>query len=246
MNKQSFTTICLALLLCTTAIAQDNNLNRAEVAAIKNKLVAVRQALGGDPQGFALESEDYDLPTNFNPAGKGKYWPLTSNVYLNYTDKAVQDFEANSEQAAADFQAKYMAAVMSGNEAAMQSAMSGMMQSQNPADVKEDMSINVQFNMNPMAGIDPDGVLFERPGVIALKDYDVANESGQLVVYVDPVKLRETQTLSQVDLSTPQDGVENRIGVFNVEITLRGGVADIEALAQRLDTDAVLAVIDSR
>lgn len=246
MNKQSFTTICLALLLCTSAIAQQNNLNRAEVGIIKNKLVAVRQALGGDPAGYALESESFDLPTYFNPAGKGKFWPITSSTYMNYTDKAVQDAEANAEQAAAEFQAKYTAAVMSGNEAAMQAAMMGMMQAGNPAEAKEDLSVNVQFNMNPMAGIDPDGVLFEKPGVIALKDYQVGNQSGQLVVYVDPVKLRETETLSQVDLSTPQNGVDNRIGVFNVQITLRGAVADIEAVAQRLDTDAVLAVVDSR
>jgi len=245
MRTQPFTALCLLLLTFTSAVAQDNNLNRAEVGTIKNKLVAVRQALGGDPAGFALESEDYDLPTNFNPAGKGKYWALTSNVYLNYTDKAVQDFQANSEQAAADFQAKYMAAVMSGNEAAMQAAMAGMMQASNPAEAKQDMTINVQFNMNPMAGIDPDGVLFEKPGVIALKDYDVANESGQLVVYFDPVKLRETETLSRVDLSLPQSGVDNRVGVYNVEITLRGAVADIEAVAQGMNTDAVLAVIDS-
>ncbi|MDH4126512.1 MAG: hypothetical protein OEW64_11895 [Gammaproteobacteria bacterium] len=245
MNKKSFTALCLVLLLLGSAMAQDTNLNRAEVGVIKNKLVAVKQALGGDPDGYALDTEEYDLPTNFSSAGKGKYWALTSNVYLNYTDKALKDFEANSEQAAADAQAQYMAAVMSGNQAAMQAAMAGMMQAGTPGEAKEDLSVNVQFNMNPMAGIDPDGVLFEKPGVIALKDYDVANSSGQLVVYFDPVKLRETETLSQVDLSLPQGGVSNRTGVFNIQVTLRGPVASIEALAQRMDTGAVLSLIDS-
>ena len=245
MNKQPLIALCFALLMFTSAMGQQNNLNRAEVGTIKNKLVAVRAALGGDPAGYALETENYDLPTYFNPAGKGKFWPITSSVYLEYTDKAVQDAEANSEQAAAEFQAKYTAAVMSGNQAAMQAAMASMMQAGNPAEAKEDMSISVQFNMSPMAGIDPDGVLFEKPGVIALKDHEVGNQTGQVVVYVDPVRLRETQTLSQVDLRTPENGVANRTGVFNVEITLRGAVADIEAVAQGMNTDAVLAVIDS-
>ncbi len=237
------------LFFSSTANAQDNTgLNRAEVAAVKAKLVAVQTALGGNPQGYALESEEFDLPTNFNPAQKGKFWPITSNVYLRFTDKAIQDAEANAEQAAADFQARYMAAMMSGNEAAMEAAMQEMMQAQNAGGsaVKEDMTVNIQFNMNPYAGIDPDGVLFEKSGVIALADSDVSNTSGQVYVYFDPVALRETETLSKVELRTPQDGVSNRSGVFNVTITLNGATEDIKSLAQGIDTSAVLAVIDSQ
>jgi hypothetical protein len=49
-----------------------------------------------------------------------------------------------------------------------------------------------------------------------------------------------------VELRTPQDGVSNRSGVFNVTITLNGGVEDIKSLAQGINTGAVLAVIDSQ
>jgi hypothetical protein len=249
MRIYSIGSFCLALFLLSTALAQDNTgLNRAEVAAVKSKLVAVRTALGGDPQGYALESEDFDLPTNFNPAQKGKFWPITSAVSLRFTDKAIQDAQANSEQAAADFQARYMAAVMSGNQAAMEAAMQEMMQAQNGGGsaVKEDMTITVQFNMNPYAGIDPDGVLFEKSGVIALVDDSVSGTNSQVVVYFDPIALRETETLSKVELRTPQDGVSNRSGVFNVTVTLYGALEDIKSVAQRISTSAVLAVIDSQ
>jgi hypothetical protein len=249
MRVHSIGSFCLSLLLVSVAIAQDNNgLNRPEVAAIKAKLVAVRAATGGEPSGYALESEDFSLPTKFNPARDGKFWPITSSVYLRFTDKAVQDAQANSEQAAADFQARYMAAVMSGNETAMQAAMSEMMQAQNGdgSATKEDMAVNIQFNMNPYAGIDPDGVLFDKPGVIALASSDVQNQSGQVVIYFDPVALRETETLARVELSTPQDGVSNRSGVFNVTISLNGPVDEIQALAKNINTSAVLAVIDSQ
>jgi hypothetical protein len=131
---------------------------------------------------------------------------------------------------------------------AMQAAMSEMMQAQNGvgSETKEDMMVNIQFNMNPYAGIDPDGVLFEKPGVIALASSDVQNQSGQVVVYFDPVALRETETLARVELSTPQDGVSNRSGVFNVTISLNGPVDEIQALAKNINTSAVLAVIDSQ
>jgi hypothetical protein len=116
-----------------------------------------------------------------------------------------------SEVAAVDSQARYMSAMMSGNQAAMEAAMQEMMQASNGAGstVKEELTVNIQFNMNPYAGIDPDGVLFEKSGVIALADSDVSNSSGQVYVYFDPVALRETETLSKVELSTPQDGVSN-------------------------------------
>ncbi|MDA1063706.1 MAG: hypothetical protein O2907_05115 [Proteobacteria bacterium] len=209
--------------------------------------MAVRTAVGGDPQGYALESEEFDLPTNFNPAQNGKFWPITSSVSLRFTDKAIQDAEANAEQAAADFQARYLAAAMSSNQAAMEAAMQEMMRAESgDGTIKEDMNVNVQFNMNPYAGIDPDGVLFEKSGVIALVDDSVSGTNSQVVVYFDPIALRETETLSKVELRTPQEGVSNRSGVFNVTVTLYGALEDLKSLAQGIDTSAVLAVIDSQ
>jgi hypothetical protein len=52
--------------------------------------------------------------------------------------------------------------------------------------------------------------------------------------------------LSKVELRTPQDGVSNRSGVFNVTVTLYGALEDIKSAAQGIDTSAVLAVIDSQ
>jgi len=228
--------------------AQDTSLKRNEVASIKAKLVAVQQAMGSVPTGYALESEDFNLPTDAFPSRAGNYWPVTSGVWLRYTDQAVQDAEANREQFEADFQQRYVAAMMSGNQEAAQAALAEMMRVQNGdgSMPKEDMSVDVQFNVNPQTGIDPDAVFFEKPGVIALTNYDTARKSGQLVVYFDPVALRETETLSKVELKTPDDGVKNRAGVYNVTISLNGEVADMESWVGNFDTKAVLAVIDSQ
>ncbi len=64
--------ICFALLLATAAGAQESrSLTRSEVAAIKAKIVAVQGAMGADPAGYLKESEDFNLPTDFNPAQGG-------------------------------------------------------------------------------------------------------------------------------------------------------------------------------
>ena len=117
MKIQPVSGVCLALFLVATAGAQETNLTRSEVAAIKAKIVTVQQAMGGDPSGYLKESEDFNLPTDSNPAQGGKYWPITSGVSLRYTDRGAAEGQANMEKAAAEFQAKMAAAVASGNVA---------------------------------------------------------------------------------------------------------------------------------
>ena len=66
---------------------QSTSLTRSEVTAIRAKLVAVQQAMGADPAGYLKESEDFDLPTDFNPAKDGKFWPITSSIQLGTRTK---------------------------------------------------------------------------------------------------------------------------------------------------------------
>jgi hypothetical protein len=97
------TGLALALVFVTSAFAQDTALTRTEVAAIRAKLVTVQQAMG-EPAGYLKESEDFSLPTDFNPAQAGKYWPITSGISMRFTDRAAAEGAANAEQAGADFQ----------------------------------------------------------------------------------------------------------------------------------------------
>ena len=237
----------LILSLGSVALAQ-NNLPRPEVAQVKAKLGAVVAAMGDAPAGYVKEPEDFNLPTEFSPAqAKDKFWPISSSVSVNYTDQGVQDAQATADQASEDFEARYAAALASGDPNAIARMTQEMLKISSLAaaaafssDAKEDMSVYIQFNGNPYAAIDPDGVLFERPGVIALVDLP---ERKEVVVYLDPIALKETETLSSFTLSTPDDGVGNRIGVYNITITLDGEPEDIEAFAQSFDTDAMLAQI---
>jgi hypothetical protein len=242
---------CLALLIGSGAFAQSNtNLTRQEVAAIKSKLVAVQTAMGADPAGYIKDSEDFNLPTDFSPAQEGKFWPIGASVYLRYTDRAVKELEAEMEAWSQRYAAAAATAATDPN--ALIKATEEMQRfqqraaAQATAPQKEPLNVNVQLNGGGYTSIDPDGVVFESPGVIALRDADVDGERGTVTVYLDPVSLRETETLSSVELKTPDDGVSNKTGIFNITISLQGAVADAEAWAQSFDKAAILAVIDSQ
>lgn len=251
-NEMRWLTLILVLVCSNLAFAQETGLDRSEVAGIKQKLVTVQKALGGDPEGYTLESEDFNLPTEFNPAQDGKFWPITSGVSLRFGDKTSKDSQASAEQAGADFQAKYAAAIASGDYGAMEKMMEEMQAvSQQAAAAamapqKQPMTVNVQFNTGGGTGIDPDAVVFEKAGVIAIRKKKLNDEHGTLWVYIDPVALKDTTRLSRIDMNIPSDGVTNKTGVFNITIQADGTLSDLEAWAHKMDMDAMLSVIDSR
>jgi hypothetical protein len=248
MTIRPASALCLTFVLAATAAAQETSLNRSEVAALKAKLVTVQQAMGADPSGYLKESEDFGLPTDFNPAEGGKFWPITSGITLRYTDRASTEGQANAKAAAEEFQAKYAAAIAAGNFEAVGKLTEELTKMQaaamTPAVKKEPMDVYVQFNQNPIVGIDPDAVVLEQAGVIVLRDKQVSSEKGNVTVYIDPVALRATQELSKIELRTAQDGVANRTGVYHIVIQLSGAVADAEAWVKTFDLGKMLGVID--
>jgi hypothetical protein len=231
-----------------TAAAQSTSLTRSEVTAIRAKLVAVQQAMGADPAGYVKESEDFSLPTDFNPAEGGKFWPITSSIRLRYVDKVSTEGRAAAERAAQEMQTKYAAAAASGNVEALQKLVQDVQQLQAAAmapPVKQTpMDVYVQLNQNPTVGIDPADVVLERAGVIALRDKQVVGDKGSVTVYVDPVALANSSDLAKIELQTAQDGVGSKIGVYHVVISLNGAVPDLEAWAKTFDYGPILGVID--
>jgi len=240
--------------LATTALAQSTSLTRSEVAAIKAKLVAVQQAIGAEPAGYIKETEDFSLPTDFNPntSQPGKFWPISSSLQMRFTDRGVKEGNASAESAAEDFQRRYAAAIAAGNFEAVAKMAEEMTRIQQAATAaalnptkKEPMDVYVQLNQNPSVGIDPDAVVLEQRGVIALRDANNnADGKGRVTVYVDPVALKATEELSKIELRTADDGMPNKAGVYHVVIQLNGTLADAEAWAKTFNYGSILGVID--
>jgi hypothetical protein len=245
--------LALALVLTAPAVAQDTALTRSEVTAIRAKLVAVQQAMG-EPAGYLKESEDFNLPTDFNPntSQGGKFWPITSSISMRFTDRAAAEGTANAEKAAEEFQAKYAAAIASGDGTAIERMLAEMQSIQAAALAsatatrKDPLQVYVQFNMNPTVGIDPEAVVLEQEGVIALRQKELNSDTGQVTVYLDPVALKAPGDLARFELRTDQNGVGNKTGLYHIVIQANGSVPDIESWIGDFDYAAMLAVFDAR
>ena len=239
----------LLALASAGALSQDEkSLTRDEVSVVKKKLVAVFEAMG-QPAGYSVEHENYNLPTEaYGNSGSGKYNLIGASASREFgtekqTEEANKDFQKEYQKKMAEAQAKGDYVAMSKLAQEMQQK-AGQMQMKATESHKEPVRVSVSFNSNPGAVIDPDMVVFEHPGVIALKS-GVENGSERIDIYVDPVALRETKQLSRVDLKLPPDGVAKRTAVLCAAIDVTGPVAEIETWVKRIDLKKILSQIDA-
>jgi len=248
--------VFLSVVLGSAASAQSPaNLTRSEVAGLKAKVQAVQAAMG-EPAGYTREDEDdFYLPTEASPAERGKFWPVSPSVQMRFTDAGVVSAQETAESAQAAFMQRYAAAIASGNAEVIEKMLLEMQQLQGaavaaalaPTAKKEDISVSITLNGTGGATIDPDAVVLEQHGVIALREKDdAAGESGRVTIYLDPVTLADTEELSRIDLQGPEGGVGNKTAIVTAIIYLDGGLADLESWVADFDYDAILGVIDPR
>lgn len=241
----------LLIMFCQARAQDEQSLTRDEVAVIKKKLVSVLEALGQPPAGYEVERESFSLPTEtYRVKESGRYNLLGASATREYgsgksAERANKDFGKEYEKKMAEAQAKgdFEAMAMLAQE--MQKK-AGAMQLKAVEGKKEPITVNVHFNSNPGAAIDPDAVVLEKPGVIALRaNTDVSSERGNVQVYFDPVSLKDTKQLSRVNMKEPEGGVSKRTTILNATIDFSGPTAELGPWAKRIDAKKVLAQIDA-
>ena len=254
--KSATLAIFTALVLSPFAAYPDETqLTRDEVTVIKRKLVAVAESLGQPPAGYSKQDESYDLPTSASKMGAtGAFYPLHASAHLKFGGGGDTMAKKSQKEIEAEYKKKMMAAQAKGDYQEMgkvaQEMQQKMGQSQMAAEEskKEPVDISVQFNSNPGQTIDPDAVVFEKPGVIALKFKTGGDEDKvRIAVYCDPVHLKDTKTLSRVELSDKENkGVAKKNAVLNITIEMTGPAAVVEAWTKGIATGSVLGLIDGK
>lgn len=244
----------LTALFLGFAVAQDNNvpLTRDEVSTVKKKLVNALDAIGQPPAGYSKEKENFNLPTDvYKNRETGLFYPVNGSADRTFgseknAEKSNKDLQKEYEKKIAEAQAKgdYQALMQATQE--MQKK-AGEMQLKTIEGKKEPIEVTVHINSNSNASIDPDAVVFERSGVIALKaKNDGTDEKDRIDVYFDPISLKDTKQLSKVDTKMPENGVNSKTAIYTVTIEFYGPSADIEAWAKKVDTGKVLAQINGK
>jgi hypothetical protein len=250
MKRSIFLFLMSGVFLSTALAQKEVPLLRDEVSMFKKKLVTMFDALGEVPAGYSKEDEDFNLPTEAYPGrSAGKFNPVHCSATRTCgTEKAVAKTNANLEK---EYKKKMMEAQAKGDYMAMQKLAQEMQQKMGQTQVqavdshKEPIDISVSLNAFTGATIDPDAVVLEKPGMIALKREDeVGSGKGTITVYFDPVSLKDTKQLSSVRLESPEAGISKRSGVLTATIELRGPLVEIEPWVKRIDTKKVLSLID--
>ena len=247
---RSLSLLVIPVLFLATGDARtqdEKSLTRDEVSVIKKKLVAVLEALG-QPAGYSVEHEGFNLPTAaYKNSNNSKYNLISASADRKFgTEKKTED---ESKDIQKEYQKKVAEAQAKGDYAAMSKLAMEMQQKAGALQLKatethkEPIQVNVWLNSNPNAVIDPDAVVFEHPGVIALKS-NAENGTERIAVYFDPVSLRETKQLSRVDLKQPEDGGARRTLVLSVSLEVTGPVPEIEPWVKKVDSKKVLSQID--
>jgi hypothetical protein len=253
MNRTAIVSLLAACLLGVghPRAQEENSLNRDEVSQIKKKLVAAFEALGSAPAGYAMERESYNLPTQASKVQEtGRWYPTGSSADREYgTEKAAK---AQSKSMEKEYEKKFAEAQAKGDYQELARLAQEMQKKAGEANLKavetkkEPINVDVNFNYGSGATIDPDAVVFEKPGVIALRSTDGGEtEKVRVTVYFDPVSLKNTKQLSRVEMKTPEGGITRRSSVLNITIQLHGPTAEVEAWAKKIDTGKVLAQIDA-
>jgi hypothetical protein len=225
-------------------------LTRDEVSVIKKKLVAALDAIGQPPAGYAKEEEDFSMPTDANKNHEsGLFDPAYASGRRNFgsgksTEKSQKEFEKDYQKRIAEAQAKgdYEAIAKISQEIQKKS---GEMQMKAIEGKKVPIEVHVNTNSSGGEAIDPDAVLFEKAGVIALKEKN-DEERSRVLIYFDPVALKDTKQLSKIDMKVPEKGVKSKTAVYTIKVEFTGPTADIEAWAKKIDTGKVLAQIDGK
>ena len=256
MKKVRFAMTMLLIVMFFPAFVwseEENRLTRDEVAVFKKKLVVILSSLGDAPKGYVKENEDFNLPTQFyKNRDSGKISPVHASASQRFGGGAEKKSKKSEKEMGEYYRKKMLEAQAKGDyeamgklaqEMQMKAGQAGLEQME--AEKKEPVEVRINSNSNPSQTIDPDNVVFEKPGVIALKLKGYDEGKATVEVYFDPVSLKDTKTLSVVDLKMPKDGIDKKAAVLNATISLSGPANEVEAWAKRIDAMTVLSQIDA-
>ena len=244
---------CFAAVVSTSVFAAEQNmLTRDEVTGLKKKLVAVSNAMGQPPAGYAKEDEQFNLPTEvYKKEGSGKYQWVTPSMTSRFSGGGEKKAKKSQEQLQQDYEKKMAEAMAKGNYQEMAQLAQEMQKKAGEAHLAEvegrkvPIEIHIMLNTYENQTLDSDMIVFEKPGVIALITDNKDENKNRLIVCFDPVTLKETKTLSRLEFNQPEDGVSKKTAVLNATIEIIGPAAEINTWAKQINTGAVLGQIDS-
>lgn len=243
--KRVLSLALLLSLLAPTAILADGGIDepvaRNEALALKNTVRAVLAGLGAPPAGYAQSKDEFDLPTGMgSDKDAGRYWLRETSATFEFTSGM------SGEQMSQEYQKEIAAAQAKGDYQKMQTLATDLQQKMMSAMNTEMTKIEVKvwLNRNVHQAIDPEGVLWETPGAMALKLESSDPNKARLLLAFDPKALADTQTLSLINNGESFNAsAAQKTAVRSISVELTGPGDAITAWAQGVDKKSILALV---
>jgi hypothetical protein len=213
---------------------------RDEALALKTTVKAVLDGLGAPPAGYAKAKEDFDLPTSMGVDKDAKaFWLTETRADFEFTSGI------SGEQMSQEYQTKIMAAQAKGDYAEVQ-RLSLDLQKNIAAAMGAEMSkitVKIYLNHRTHQEIDPEGVVWETPGAIALRT-ESSDPNLHLMLAFDPKSLADTKKISLVSTGETLNGsASSKTAVRTVVVELTGPEAAVTEWAKSVDKGKILALI---
>ncbi len=227
--------IVILLTLPAAAIFADSvSLNRNELTEVKRKLQAVLTALGTPPAGYSKINENFNIATEAN-AESGGFSPAQSSAEFL--------FGGEGQKIAAEYQKKIMDAQARGDYAAMQ-RLSQELQAKVTASAVPEIRIEIIANQSDSITADPDSILLEKPGTMA-----VATNNDEMdfraAVYFHPKALSGSSQAARIEISLPES-IRTKTGIVDFVVRFTGPADLVKKWISKIQHNAVLSNIDAR
>ena len=197
-------------------------------------------AMGTPPGSYEKEKETFQLPTEvYRAKDNGDFY--LSPAEASFTFKSGM----TSEELGKEYQKKILAAQAKGDYEAIQKLsqeMSSRIMEVSNTETSR-ITVEVNINKNPSLTIDPESVLFEKPGCIAVFS-ETGDGNTEVTIALDPVVLKETQTISLIDFNPHfESAYANKNTVKCAYIKLKGPGDVVKKWAGQMNSGKALSEI---
>lgn len=240
--------VCMSVLSVAPAYADGNDcgdgqqqtqLMRDDLVTLKGHMQAIIGALGEAPAPYATEQEHWTLPS-YVCRDKHGYFLIDVSYDASLTTAALQ------KKMQDEYQRKFMAAQARGDFQAMgaitQEMQTKLTQQAMATQADTPVEIHVYANDSASQTIDPDSVLRDGRGFIALKAQQGGASEGQerVTFYFDKVDLKDAHTMASFSLGGNDHRVPDKLALINAKIDISGPAAVVEKIAKQVKAQAVL------
>lgn len=213
---------------------------RDDLSSLKKSMGVAIAAIPQPQSPYGKASENWNLPSYTCKDNSGMR-PIDVSYSGHYTT------ENSTQKLGEEYQKQLMEAQARGDYEAMAKISQEMQQKVMQVAVanqdKRPVDISVSANTGDSGTIDPDSVVRDGEGFLALRTgKDVSTGTESIAIYFDPVALKNAHQLAHFDM----DGdfrVASKLALLSMRVQLDGPSSVLENIVKNLDASKVLGTL---